>query len=616
MQKTSIDTEGAAVAQASSVILKDEGFVHPTALVESREIGPGTRIWAFAHVLEGAVIGSNCNVGDHCFIERGARIGNDVVVKNGVAVWDGVTIEDRAFIGPHVNFTNDRVPRAKVFRDTYDGTVVREGASLGANVTLVAPVAVGRFAIVGAGAVVTHDIPDYAIVKGNPARVTGFACQCGGRLPFGGEADSTDVCSCGLVYEYHSGEVRQVRRQRQSGQHAAGHTDKISSVPFVDLRAQHDEIRPAVDAAIKQIIDNSSFVGGTFVENFERDFADFCGTRHAIACASGTDALKLALIAAGVGPGDEVITVPHTFIATVEAITGAGAHPVFVDIDRSTYNLCPDILADFLSTSCQRNANGNLINKKTGRRLRALLPVHLYGLPADMARLLPIAQQFGLRVIEDACQAHGAECRIAGVVKRAGSLASVAAFSFYPGKNLGAMGEGGAVTTDSESMAREMRISRDHGQSERYIHVSAAGWNGRLDTLQCAVLGLKLPKLEQWNRCRNRAAQWYRERLGNEERIVLPVVPEGRTHVYHLFVVSVPDRERVWREMSAHGVGVGLHYPVPLHLQEAYRDLGWQRGSFPVSEAAASSILSLPMFPHITEAQVDYVCRTLRNILG
>jgi dTDP-4-amino-4,6-dideoxygalactose transaminase len=387
-------------------------------------------------------------------------------------------------------------------------------------------------------------------------------------------------------------------------------------VPFVNLRALHDEVRSEIDATIQDIVDNSSFIGGQRVEAFEQHFAAYCGTPHAVSCASGTDALKLALMAAGVRPGDEVVTVPNTFIATVEAITMVGAHPVFVDIDGPTYNMSPQKLFEYLNSRCRRGPGGRMMDAATNRPVTAVLPVHLYGLVADMQPILQIAQEYGLTVIEDACQAHGASYTLNGEARRAGSLGSAAAFSFYPGKNLGAMGEGGAVTTSDDEMDRMMRIWRDHGQSKKYVHISPDGWNGRLDTLQAAILDIKLTRLEEWNAGRRQAARWYQERLAEDERIVLPVEPEGSKHVYHLFVVRLRDRDAAQQYLSEHGIGAGLHYPIPLHLQEAYSEMGGKQGDFPETEAAATTILSLPMFPHITEEQVDYVCQVLKEFLS
>ena len=388
------------------------------------------------------------------------------------------------------------------------------------------------------------------------------------------------------------------------------------NVPFVDLRAQHDEVRAEIEAVFKEVVDRSQFIGGPRVEQFEKNFAAFCGARHAVACASGTDALKLALMAAGVRPGDEVITVPNTFIATVEAVTLVGAHCSFVDIDRTSYNCSPERLAEFLEKQCVLGPDGHLVNARTGRRVVALLVVHLYGQPTDLKPLLELGRRYNFQVVEDACQAHGATYVLDGVEKRVGTLGQAAAFSFYPGKNLGAMGEGGAVTTNQESSQRLMRIWRDHGQSERYIHASPYGWNGRLDALQASILDIKLTKLDEWNSRRRRAAAWYQDRLAGDKRLVLPQESGGCKHVYHLFVVRLSDREKARQELAGKGIGVGLHYPIPLHLQQAYRDLGYQRGDFPEAEAAASSILSLPMFPHLTEDQVDYVCRSLKDIMG
>lgn len=388
------------------------------------------------------------------------------------------------------------------------------------------------------------------------------------------------------------------------------------NIPFVDLRAQHKELEAEINAVFARIIENSSFIGGPLVENFEKNFASYCGVTQAVACASGTDALKLALMAAGVRAGEEVITVPLTFIATVEGITQIGAFPAFVDIDSSTYTLSSKLLREFLGNGCRLGKDGRPVNIKTGRTVGAVLPVHLYGLPADMTPILNLAAKYGLWVVEDAAQAHGAIYIEQSMERRVGSFGRTAAFSFYPGKNLGAMGEGGAVTTSDKGLEDHMRIWRDHGQSERYIHSSPDGWNGRLDALHCAILDLKLKKLDGWNDRRRKAARWYRERLEPEERIILPAEPNGRKHVYHLFVVRLPDREKVRNELAKKGIGVGLHYPIPLHLQKAYLDMGWQRGDFPESEAAAASILSLPIFPHITEEQVDYVCQCLKEVLG
>jgi dTDP-4-amino-4,6-dideoxygalactose transaminase len=386
-------------------------------------------------------------------------------------------------------------------------------------------------------------------------------------------------------------------------------------VPFVDLRAMHEEVRPEIEAAFKDVFDRSAFVGGSYVDTFEKNFAAFVGARQAIACASGTDAVKLALMAAGVGPGDEVVTVSHTFIATSEAITLVGARPAFVEIDPATYHMSPAALEAFFQEECRLGPDGHWIDGSTGQRVTAVLPVHLYGLAVDMKPILELARKYNLVVVEDAAQAHGSTYTMDGKVMKAGSFGQAGAFSFYPGKNLGAMGEGGAVTTNDDLAAGRMKMWRDHGSNQKYVHVSPDGWNGRLDSLQCAILDIKLKKLDEWNACRRQVARWYAERLAGDERIIVPFVPEGRQHIYHLYIVRVPERDRLLKELGSRGVGCGLHYPIPLHMQVAYRDLGYAKGDFPLTEEIASSILSLPMFPHMTEEMVDFTCQTLREIL-
>ena len=383
-------------------------------------------------------------------------------------------------------------------------------------------------------------------------------------------------------------------------------------VPFVDLRAMHEEVRPEIEAAFKDVLDRSSFIGGGYVDTFEKNFASYCGVSQAVACASGTDAVKLALMAAGVRAGDAVLTASHTFIATVEAITLIGAHPIFVEIEADTYHLSANALEAFILEKCRLGSDGHWVDGDSGLSLKAVLPIHLYGMMADMKPILDLAKKYNLVVVEDACQAHGATYSLDGKIMRAGSLGDAGAFSFYPAKNLGGMGEGGAVTTQSASAAERMKLWRDHGSSQKYVHISPDGWNGRLDALQCAILDIKLKKLDEWNARRRQAAKWYQERLAGNEKIIIPFVPEGREHIYHLYIVRLPDRDKVMKELGAREIGSGLHYPIPLHIQAAYRDLGYRMGDFPVTETVANSILSLPMFPHITEDMVDYVCRALK----
>jgi dTDP-4-amino-4,6-dideoxygalactose transaminase len=388
-----------------------------------------------------------------------------------------------------------------------------------------------------------------------------------------------------------------------------------TKIPFVDLRAQHEEVRREIEAAISDIIDRSSFIGGSYVANFEREFAAFLGVRQAVAVANGTDALWLGLVACEIGAGDAVITVPNTFIATVEAITRSGAQPLFVDIDLQTSNLDLQALEHFLEEDCMRQDDGRVVHKGSGLRVAAILPVHLYGLPVDIASLQKIADSYELPLIEDACQAHGARYKIGAEWKRAGSVGIAAGFSFYPGKNLGAMGDGGAVVTNDAEMAQKIRWLRDHGSSEKYIHETADGWNSRLDAIQAAVLSVKLHRLDEWNSCRRQAADLYRKVLEGLP-LALPGEPDYAEPVYHLFVVRVEDRERLRKELASRGVGVGLHYPIPLHLQKAYNYMGLKEGSFPNSELSAMTLLSLPMHPFLKQDQIQTIGLIFNELIG
>lgn len=372
----------------------------------------------------------------------------------------------------------------------------------------------------------------------------------------------------------------------------------------------HDEVRADIERGWAQILDTSAFIGGAAVADFEKAFAAYCEVPHCVGVGSGTDAVRIALQAVGVTRGDLVVTVPDTFIATVEGITQAGGDPVFVDVDPVTYNMDPLKVRRFLEQDCLQR-DGKLVERRSGRRVAALLPVHLYGQPADMDPLLELARRFGLKVVEDAAQAHGATYR----GRKCGALGDAAAFSFYPGKNLGAMGEAGAVTTSDSAVAERSKVLREHGQSERYIHMTGDGSNARLDALQAVGLSAKLPRLDAWTARRREVAACYHSALAGLD-VVAPQVMDGATHVYHLYVIQVADRDRVRKQLADGGVATGLHYPVPLHLQEAYRSMGLKRGDFPVSETLAERCLSLPMFPHISESQIARVAEGLQAAIA
>ena len=387
-------------------------------------------------------------------------------------------------------------------------------------------------------------------------------------------------------------------------------------VPFLDLVTPHVEMEEQLVAVFRNALHTAGFIGGKPVQDFEDDFAKFCEVEHCVGVGSGTDALRFALVAAGVRPGDSVITVANTFIATTEAITQAGAIPEFVDIDERTYNIDPEKLREYLELMCDRDpASGGPVSRRTGRTITAIVPVHLYGQMADMDPILKLAEKFNLLVVEDACQAHGAEyfSRTEQRWRKAG-FGKAAAFSFYPGKNLGACGEAGAVTTNDPDIAETCRKLRDHGQAAKYYH-DIEGYNGRLDAIQAGILSTKLPRLPEWNAARRRIAQSYAEQLAEIEGVIVPFEPSWARGIYHLYVVRVPDRKEVQNSLKTAGIGTGIHYPVPLQLQQAYEYLGYRAGDLPVTERVSAEIISLPMYPQLTQAQQAKVVNAMKDCL-
>ncbi len=370
-------------------------------------------------------------------------------------------------------------------------------------------------------------------------------------------------------------------------------------IPLVDLVTPHQDLEEELISVFKTALKTAAFVGGPIVKDFERSFAEFCEVRCCIGVGSGTDALRFALIAAGVQPGDTVVTVPNTFIATTEAISQANASFDFVDIDERSYTMDPEKLRSYLETECTRETGTDrVVSKRTGSPVTGVIPVHLYGQMADMDPILGLASQYNLIVIEDACQAHGAEyfSRKENRWRKAGSMGNAAAFSFYPGKNLGACGEAGAVTTNDEALADRVRILRNHGESRKYHH-GVEGYNGRLDAIQAGILRVKLQHLKHWNEQRRQSAECYNQLFAPMAgSVTVPYQASWSNPVYHLYVIRTPNRNELQRHLTVDGIGTGIHYPVPVHLQAAYGALGWTRRNFPVSEDAAGQILSLPMF--------------------
>lgn len=519
------------------------------------EIGSGTKIGAFVEIQKNARIGQRCKVSSHSFI------------------CEGVTLEDDVFIGHGVMFINDSYPRATTAQGALkteadwrvEPTVIRRGASIGSGAKVLANVSVGENAIVGAGSVVTRDVPRDAIVAGNPAKILRFIVP-------------------------------------------PASTSEPEGVPFIDLVTPHLELENELVEVFRRGLRTAGFVGGSVVEKFEKAFAEFCETAYCMGVSSGTDALRFALIASGVKPGDVVLTVPNTFIATTEAISQAGAIPEFIDIDEHTSNMSVERLQHFLEVDCTPDASGRPISMRSGRPVTAVVPVHLYGQMADMDSILRLASRHGLIVVEDACQAHGAEYYSKDLNRwmKAGSMGRAAAFSFYPGKNLGACGEGGAVTTNDGEVANAIRMLRDHGQVEKYYH-DVEGYNGRLDAIQAGLLQTKLPHLAKWNTQRRDRAAEYGRLLAKSDTLILPYEPSWSRSVYHLYVIRIGDREGLMNHLKSKGIGTGIHYPIPLHLQKAYTSLNYEQGAFPVAERVAADIVSLPMYPQLSAGQQSRV---------
>ena len=539
-----------------------------TSVAADVKLGENVRLSNYVN-LYGCEIGDETKVGAFVEVQKNARVGKRCKISSHSFICEGVEIEDNVFIGHGVMFINDTYPRATSARGELqteadwkvDRTFVGKGASIGSNATILCNIRIGENAIVGAGSVVTKDVPANAIVAGNPAKILRFIPQ-------------------------------------------AGAGDGAQTVPFLDLIAPHLELERELVGAFRHGLHTAGFVGGPVVEKFEEGFAGVSDTTHAIAVSSGTDALRFAIMACGIEPGDVVVTVPNTFIATAEAITQARAIPEFVDVDEHTYNISVQMLERFLEKQCVRNNDGRLISLRSGRPVTAVVPVHLYGQMADMDAILNLAEKYALTVIEDACQAHGAEyfSKRHNHWMKAGSMGQAAAFSFYPGKNLGACGEGGAVTTNDASLAEKVKMLRDHGQVKKYFH-DVEGYNGRLDAIQAGILHAKLPHLAEWNKKRRDRAAEYNRLLSEDQTLSIPYEPSWSRAVYHLYVIRTCYREGLMNHLKKAGIGAGIHYPIPLHLQKAYVSLNYGAGEFPVAERAAKEIVSLPMFPHLTGSQ-------------
>lgn len=508
--------------------------------------------------LYGCEVGENSGIGAFVEIQKNARIGRNVKISSHTFICEGVTIEDDVFVGHNVSFINDKFPRATAGgRPQTEAdwqcipTLVKRGASIGTGATILCGITIGENAIIGAGSVVTRDVPASAVVAGSPARL-----------------------------------VRPVQEE------AASKNEAAKPVPFLDLPAQYRTIKHQLLPALHRTLENCAFVLGAEVAAFEEEFAAYHQAASGIAVNTGTSALHLALLAAGIGPGDEVITVPFTFVATTAAVVYTGAKPVFVDVEPR-----------FLTMDVGK------IEAAITPRTKCILPVHIHGQAADMDPIMEIARKHGLTVIEDACQAHGAEYK----GRRVGRIGDMGCFSFYPGKNLGACGEGGMVVTNDPAYDKAVRLRRDWGAENKYHHV-VKGYNYRMEGIQGAVLRVKLAHLAAWTEARRQRAARYSELLARTG-ITLPQEASANRHVYHIYAIRVPQRDAFQGRLASLGVQTGIHYPIPVHLQPAYADLGYKVGDFPVAEAAAGEVLSLPMFAELTTVQQDRVVSAIMAAL-
>jgi dTDP-4-amino-4,6-dideoxygalactose transaminase/acetyltransferase-like isoleucine patch superfamily enzyme len=559
-----------------------QAYVHPSAVLDGGvELGEDVKIWHFVHVSTGARVGAGTSLGQNVFVGRGVRIGRGVKVQNNVSLYEGVEIEDDVFLGPSCVFTNVINPRAFIQRKhAYRPTRVGRGASIGANATIVCGAQIGEYAFVAAGATVTRDVPPHALVKGTPARVSGFVCVCGETLRGHGLVSCTGC---------------QRRYRVEEGRCLPEADSAVTSVPFLDLDAQNRPLFPAYRAAFERVLESGQFILGPEVAALEAELAQTLGFKHALTVSSGTDALLLALMALEIGPDDEVITTPFSFFATAGCIARVGARPVFVDIEPDSLNLDPAQVA-----------------RAIGPRTKALLPVHLFGRAADLGSLTALCERHGLALIEDAAQALGASW--AG--RQVGRFGAFGCFSFFPSKNLGGFGDGGLLTTERDDLAQRARLLRAHGAEPKYFHQRIGG-NFRLDALQAALLRVKLPALASYAARRADNAAFYQRALAPLEqggKLRLPGLIEG--HVYNQYVIQTRERDALRAALGAAKIGTDVYYPRGLHQQACFAHLGYAPGSMPETERATAEVLALPIYPELGEAQRAHVASAILRYFG
>ncbi len=610
---------------------KNNYFVHESSYIdENAAIGNETKIWHFSHILSGAAIGRHCNLGQNVCISGGVTIGDNVKIQNNVSVYEGTIIEDDVFLGPSCVLTNVSNPRSQVTRkNLYESTLIKKGASIGANATIICGVVVGRYAFVAAGAVVTDDIPDYAMVMGVPAKQQGWMSRHGHKLE---NPDKQGIFICpeshlrykknaqGIMHCIDLDEDNPLTPEMAKGKFSYRHLPEKnqdlqqmnSQLQFIDLDTQQKRIYHQLDHRIKTVLSHGKYIMGPEVFELEQQLSDFTGSKHAITCASGTDALLMGLMAKGVGPGDAIFTTPFTFIATAETISLLGATPVFVDISLETFNMNPNNLEQAIAALLDMDRSKHpLPSTASGGRSplqpKGIIGVDLFGLPADYLAINKIAQKYDLFVMEDAAQSFGATMNNT----TACNLADISTTSFFPAKPLGCYGDGGAVFTNDDHLAEKLRSIRIHGKgNDKYDNVRI-GINGRLDTLQAAILLAKLKIFPDEIVQRNRVAESYTRHLSGT--VQTPMIPNGFSSVWAQYSILSENRTHLQKMLEKAGVPTAIYYPKPLHLQTAYSFLEYQQEDFPVSEYCAANIFSLPMHPYLKEQQIFQIITTIKD---
>ncbi len=564
-------------------------YVHPTAVIdEGAELGDGARVWHFCHVSAGARLGPRASLGQGCFVGRRVRIGAGARIQNHVSIFEGVDIEDDVFLGPSCTFTNVRSPRAFVDRKAeFAPTRVGRGATVGAGAVIVCGNHIGEYAFVGAGAVVTRPVEPYALVVGNPARRVGWVSRVGRRLGEG------PIAICPETGERFRIDADACRPEPAAEEAPSPPAAPAARVPLVDLEALHASLRPALERAFQRVAESGSLVLGPEVEAFERAIAARLGVAHAVGVSSGTDALLAALLALGVGSGDEVVVPAYSFVATAAVVERVGATPVFADVSPDSLCLTAASFARALTP-----------------RTRAVIPVHLFGRTVEPA-VFELARARQVFVIEDGAQALGATSGAP-----VGTLGHVGCFSFFPSKPLGALGDGGLCTTHDASLAARLRVLRSQGASAKGVHERVGG-NFRLDALQAALLGAKLPHLDAWLAARRQHAERYAAEfearglgaLGLSWRAPRP------GEIVSQWVVRVPQRDHVRAALEREGVGTAVYYPLPLPHQPCFSHLRATWGDFPVAEQASRDCLALPTCPMLTPGGLGRVVASLERAL-